>query len=45
MQDLINMSTFLESSFQTQYISAEETHALKERAILELIVSETTVFA
>ncbi|XP_057183056.1 E3 SUMO-protein ligase ZBED1-like [Triplophysa rosa] len=36
-QDLLNMSSFLDPRFRTQYIAAEETQTLKERVISELI--------
>ncbi|GAA6084883.1 ceramide transfer protein isoform X1 [Tachysurus ichikawai] len=37
-QDLLNMPTFLDPRFRTQYISAEETQTLKDRVISEFII-------
>lgn len=36
-QDLMNMTTFLDPRFRTQYISAEETQTIRERVISEVI--------
>jgi len=44
IQDFLNFTTFLDPRFRTQHISEEETQTLKERAISELMVSETTEF-
>ncbi len=43
-QDLLNLTTFLDPRFRTQYIAAEVTETLKERVISELMVSKTTEF-